>query len=211
MAILAGDALLTHAFEIAASYPAHRKLAARKVRAIRLLARAAGVTGMIGGQVLDLEAEGRSFSYGTLLRIHRGKTGALISAAVQIGGIMAGGSPEDVRSLPLDAKADANHFFTDAGVPTTFLYTSFYWENFIFFGSGPKKGPDGTYTLTLPIGDKKMPSIAVEDLGKAAYGIFKAGKTYIAPSAAAWAKRFNSLFGQKLNLILDELNLALVA
>ncbi|PYT11367.1 MAG: hypothetical protein DMF51_15680 [Acidobacteria bacterium] len=99
MAILAGDALLTHAFEIAASYPAHRKLAARKVRAIRLLARAAGVTGMIGGQVLDLEAEGRSFSYGTLLRIHRGKTGALISAAVQIGGIMAGGSPEDVRSL----------------------------------------------------------------------------------------------------------------
>jgi len=99
MAILAGDALLTHAFEIAASYPAHQKLAARKVRAIRLLARAAGVNGMIGGQVLDLEAEGRPYSYGTLLRIHRGKTGALISAAVQIGGIMAGGSHADVRSL----------------------------------------------------------------------------------------------------------------
>jgi len=99
MAILAGDALLTHAFEIAASYPAVSRLAARKVRAIRLLARAAGVTGMIGGQVMDLEAEGRRYSYGTLLRIHLEKTGALISAAVQIGGIMAGGRPADVRSL----------------------------------------------------------------------------------------------------------------
>ncbi|TFG50478.1 MAG: NmrA/HSCARG family protein, partial [Gemmatimonadales bacterium] len=38
-----------------------------------------------------------------------------------------------------DAKGEANHFFTDAGVPTTFLLTSFYWDNFIFFGSGPKK------------------------------------------------------------------------
>jgi uncharacterized protein YbjT (DUF2867 family) len=78
-----------------------------------------------------------------------------------------------------DAKADVDHLFADAGVPTTILYTSFYWENFIFFGSGPKKGPDGANALTLPIGDKKMPSIAVEDIGKAAYGIFKAGRTYI--------------------------------
>jgi len=99
MAILAGDALLTHAFEIAASYPAGQRLAARKVRAIRLLARAAGVTGMIGGQVMDLEAEGRPYSYGTLLRIHRAKTGALISAAVQIGGIMAGARPAGLRAL----------------------------------------------------------------------------------------------------------------
>ncbi len=99
MAILAGDALLTHAFEIAASHPADERLAARKVRAIRLLARAAGVTGMIGGQVMDLEAEGRPYTYGTLLRIHRGKTGALISAAARIGGIMAGGRPADLRAL----------------------------------------------------------------------------------------------------------------
>ena len=99
MAILAGDALLTHAFEIAASHPAGGRLAARKVRAIRLLARAAGVTGMIGGQVMDLEAEGRPYTYGTLLRIHRGKTGSLISAAAQIGGIMAGGRPDDLRAL----------------------------------------------------------------------------------------------------------------
>src|SRR5437879_1608808 len=56
MAILAGDALLTHAFEIAASRPEGHGLAARKMQSIGLLARAAGVTGMIGGQVMDLEA-----------------------------------------------------------------------------------------------------------------------------------------------------------
>src|SRR2546427_11657976 len=88
MAILAGDALLTHAFQIAATHPDGPRLAGRKVRAIRLLSRAAGVTGMIGGQVMDLEAEGRPYSYMTLLRIHRDKTGALISASAQIGGRM---------------------------------------------------------------------------------------------------------------------------
>src|SRR5207245_4287458 len=85
MAILAGDALLTHAFEVAAIHPGALRCAARKVRAIGLLARAAGVTGMIGGQVMDLEAEGRRCSLATLIRIHRGKTGALIRAEVVIG------------------------------------------------------------------------------------------------------------------------------
>jgi geranylgeranyl diphosphate synthase type II len=99
MAILAGDALLTHAFQIAAGHPEDRRLADRKVRAMALLARAAGVTGMIGGQVMDLEAEGRPYSFATLVRIHRGKTGALISAAVQIGGIMAGGGPHAMKAL----------------------------------------------------------------------------------------------------------------
>jgi len=99
MAILAGDALLTHAFQIAAGHPEDRRLADRKVRAMAMLARAAGVTGMIGGQVMDLEAEGRPYSFATLVRIHRGKTGALISAAVQIGGIMAGGGPQAMKAL----------------------------------------------------------------------------------------------------------------
>jgi uncharacterized protein YbjT (DUF2867 family) len=72
-----------------------------------------------------------------------------------------------------DAKADANHFFTDLGVPTTFLYTSFYWENLIAFGAGPKKGPDGKLVFTLPMGNKKLPGIAAEDIGKFAYGVFK--------------------------------------
>ena len=78
-----------------------------------------------------------------------------------------------------DSKAEADHVFTDLGVPTTFLLTSFYWENLIFFGSGPKKGPDGVLALTMPLGDKKMPSIAVDDIGKCAYGIFKRGQEFI--------------------------------
>jgi uncharacterized protein YbjT (DUF2867 family) len=78
-----------------------------------------------------------------------------------------------------DAKGASNHFFTDAGVPTTFLLTSFYWDNFIYFGMGPKKGPDGKLAITLPTGDKKLPGIAAEDIGKCAYGIFKEGPEYI--------------------------------
>jgi uncharacterized protein YbjT (DUF2867 family) len=78
-----------------------------------------------------------------------------------------------------DAKAEANHFFTDAGVPTTFLYTSFYWENFIFFGSGPVRGEDGVLALTFPLGTAKMPSIAAEDIGRFAYPIFKDPQRFI--------------------------------
>ncbi len=99
MAILAGDALLTHAFEVAATHPRASVASDRKVRAIGVLAHAAGVTGMIGGQVMDLEAEGRRCSIATLTRIHRGKTGALISAAVQIGGIVAGAGTRQLRAL----------------------------------------------------------------------------------------------------------------
>ncbi|WP_447976566.1 NmrA/HSCARG family protein [Candidatus Nitrospira bockiana] len=73
----------------------------------------------------------------------------------------------------LDAKGEADQFFRDAGVPTTFLLTSFYWDNFIHFGMGPKKGPDGTLAITFPMDDKKLPGIAAEDIGKCALGIFK--------------------------------------
>lgn len=72
-----------------------------------------------------------------------------------------------------DAKAEANRFFTDAGVPTTFLLTSFYWDNYIFFGSGPQRGPDGNLAVTFPLGTAKMPGIAASDIGAVAYGIFK--------------------------------------
>ncbi len=78
-----------------------------------------------------------------------------------------------------DAKGESDHFFTDAGVPVTFLYASFYWDNFIYFGAGPKRGEDGKLALTLPIGDAKMAGIAAEDIGKCAYGIFKKGKELI--------------------------------
>jgi uncharacterized protein YbjT (DUF2867 family) len=78
-----------------------------------------------------------------------------------------------------DAKGESNKFFTDSGVPTTILNTVFYWENFIYFGQGPKKGKDGKITLSLPLSDKKLPSIASEDIGKSAYAVFKNGDKYI--------------------------------
>ena len=78
-----------------------------------------------------------------------------------------------------DGKGESDHFFTDAGVPTTFLLASFYWDNFIYFGAGPKRGDDGKLALTLPIGDGKMAGIAAEDIGKCVYGIFKRGTAMI--------------------------------
>src|SRR5712692_679572 len=83
-----------------------------------------------------------------------------------------------------DAKGEADEVFRKLGVPTTFLLTSFYWENFIFFGSGPKKGPDGKLALTFPMDNKKLPSIAVEDIGKVAYAIFKRGQEFIGKTVA---------------------------
>ena len=74
-----------------------------------------------------------------------------------------------------DAKGEANKYFTDAGVPATFLLASFYWENLIYFGSGPKRGMNGKLAITFPMGDKKLSGIAAEDIGKCAYGIFKKG------------------------------------
>jgi len=79
----------------------------------------------------------------------------------------------------LDAKGEANHEFTDRGVPTTFLLTSFYWDNFINFGMGSKRSPDGVLAITFPLGDKKLPGIAAEDIGRCAYGISKRGRDYI--------------------------------
>jgi uncharacterized protein YbjT (DUF2867 family) len=78
-----------------------------------------------------------------------------------------------------DGKGEADQIFRDAGVPTTFLLTSFYWDNFIHFGAGPQRGPDGKLALTFPMGDKKLPAIAVEDIGKCAFGLFKRGAEFI--------------------------------
>ena len=74
-----------------------------------------------------------------------------------------------------DTKGESNRVFAELGVPTTNLLTSFYWDNLIYFGMGPKKGADGKLAITLPMGDKKLPGIAVEDIGRCAYGIFKRG------------------------------------
>jgi uncharacterized protein YbjT (DUF2867 family) len=78
-----------------------------------------------------------------------------------------------------DAKGEADGIFAELGVPTTWLVTSFYWDNLIYFGMGPKKGPDGTLALTLPMGDARLAGIAAEDIGKCAYGVFKKGKELV--------------------------------
>jgi len=78
-----------------------------------------------------------------------------------------------------DAKGEADNFFREAGAPTTFLLTSFYWDNLIYFGAGPQRGPDGVLAITFPLDDKPLPSIAVEDIGKCAYGVFKRGPEFI--------------------------------
>jgi len=83
-------------------------------------------------------------------------------------------------SVPhFDGKGESDHFFTDAGVPTTFLLTTFYWDNLIYFGMGPKRGLDGVLAITFPMADKKLSGIASEDIGKTAYGIFKKGQELI--------------------------------
>lgn len=77
-----------------------------------------------------------------------------------------------------DAKGESNSYFEKSGVPYTLLNTSFYWDNFIYFGLGPQKGPDGKLAITFPMKDKRLPGIAAEDIGKTALGIFKSGEKY---------------------------------
>jgi uncharacterized protein YbjT (DUF2867 family) len=84
---------------------------------------------------------------------------------------------EKYRVPHFDAKAEADQFF--AGLPVTYLVTSFYWDNLYMFGMAPKKGDDGQYSYTFPMGDKKLAGIAAADIGKTAYGIFKAGNEYV--------------------------------
>jgi uncharacterized protein YbjT (DUF2867 family) len=59
------------------------------------------------------------------------------------------------------------------------MLTSFYWDNLIYFGMNPKPGPDGTLVLAMPMGDRKLPGIAAEDIGRCAYGVFKSGNEFI--------------------------------
>lgn len=72
-----------------------------------------------------------------------------------------------------DTKGSSDHFF-DA-TRTTFLLTSFYWENLIYFGMGPQADAQGQLGFVLPMGNKKLPGIAAEDIGKCALGVFKRG------------------------------------
>ncbi len=102
IAILAGDGLLNMAFE-ALSDPRRLKAvpAKRLVGIIREVSRASGCVGMVGGQVVDMESEGKDVDLATLEYIHTHKTGALIRASVRVGALYAGASETRLRSLTL--------------------------------------------------------------------------------------------------------------
>ncbi len=107
-----------------------------------------------------------------------------------------------------DGKGESDHFFRDAGIPTTFLLTSFYWDNFIYFGMGPQKGPDGRLSITLPMDDKKLPGIAAADIGKCAYGVFQRGPELVGKTVgisgeqltgAEMAQAFTEILGREVH------------
>lgn len=79
----------------------------------------------------------------------------------------------------MDAKGEANAVFDELGVPATFLYTSFYWDNLIHFGMAPRRGADGSLVFTLPLGEARLPGIAAADIGACALALFRQGNDAI--------------------------------
>ena len=109
IAILAGDALLTRAFHLLAEVPREwdddDERIRRRLRAAALLGEACGTSGLIGGQVLDLQSEGQQIDGAVLERLHRAKTGALLSACVRGGAVLGGASETDMERLMAYASA----------------------------------------------------------------------------------------------------------
>ncbi len=109
MGILAGDALLNYAFEVAAG-AFDIELSANTAKAMQILAGKAGIYGMVGGHVVDIESEGKSVGLETVEFIHRLKCGALIESAMLIGAVLAGATAEQ-QSLIAQASADIGYAF----------------------------------------------------------------------------------------------------
>ncbi len=78
-----------------------------------------------------------------------------------------------------DAKGEVDRVFAEEGGPTSYLLAAFYWDNFIHFGAGPRKGADGSLVLALPLGGVKLPGISAGDIGKCAYGVFRRGTSAV--------------------------------
>ena len=102
IAVLAGDSLLTYAFETMLSQEGVDPKTLLKV--VKEIASAAGPEGMVGGQVIDMESEGKAVSFDTLQQMHRAKTGALFRAAVRAGAILGGASEEEIEALTVYAE-----------------------------------------------------------------------------------------------------------
>ena len=99
-AILAGDALLTAAFEVVAGAGRRRPDDALKyLEVIHLMARGAGYAGMVGGQMMDVASEGKTITVEALEKLQRLKTGALIEASVRVGAVLGGGTAQEIAAL----------------------------------------------------------------------------------------------------------------
>ncbi len=106
-----------------------------------------------------------------------------------------------------DGKGEADGVFSKLGLPVTFLLTSFYWENLIYFGMGPKRGADGKLAIAFPMGDRKLPGIASEDIGGCAYGIFRKRREFVGktvgiagehPTGAQMAASLSKALGEEV-------------
>lgn len=102
-----------------------------------------------------------------------------------------------------DAKGEANAFFEKSAVPATMLYTSFYWDNMIYFGMNPKRGDDGVLNFVLPMGEAKLPGIAAADIGKCAYGIFKNPSEFAGKSVGITGEHLSG--SEMASIMTDEL------
>ena len=101
-AILAGDALLNRAFEVVSEYDGYN--VKRAMKAINMLAASSGTEGMIGGQIVDMESEGKEITLDELRYLHLNKTGAIIRSACTIGALMGGGSEDEIEAVDEFAK-----------------------------------------------------------------------------------------------------------
>ena len=108
---------------------------------------------------------------------------------------------EKYRVPHFDAKAEADAYFS--GLPVTRLVTSFYWDNLYLFGLAPKKGEDGKLSWAFPMGNAKLVGIAAEDIGKVAYGVFKAGQEYIGKTVGIYGEALTiEQMGETLSKVL---------
>jgi uncharacterized protein YbjT (DUF2867 family) len=113
----------------------------------------------------------------------------------------------DTYKVPhFDAKGEANAFFTELGVPTTFLQTTFYYESFLL-GQGPHRDENGQLVLTNPMADAKMALVAADDIGRTALGIFRGGETLVGETVSIagtlatgdeLADKFTAVLGEKV-------------
>ncbi|MFG2819690.1 NmrA/HSCARG family protein [Kitasatospora sp. NPDC048365] len=103
-----------------------------------------------------------------------------------------------------DAKAEADGYFSDAGVPTTFLRATFYWENLLTM-SAPQRGEDGVLRLALPMGDSPLSGIAVRDIGRIALAVLARGTELIGATVSVAGEHLPvAEMARRLSAVLDE-------